>query len=176
MFSWRCSSAALPWPPGAVSPQPQQEGRGVIQRDEERMPKCRLSGPTTNNGLDRLSSIVVSTERGTSTRDGREGSPGAWVAAAGTSRASSTALVTIRISASTNTCRQQAPNQVTRLQQDLFGLQPWGLATYIILTNHTLNENSLGSCYFHSLPPIHTGAPLTHQHGPLSTKNHIVIH
>lgn len=52
MVSWRCSSAvtsALPQPPAAVSLQPQQEGRGVIRRVEERMPTHCLSALTMNN-------------------------------------------------------------------------------------------------------------------------------
>ena len=83
----------------------------------------------------------------------------------GMSEASPTSA-TIRTSASTNTARQQAPDQVTGLQQDLFGLQPRGLATCVTQTNITPNENSLGGCYLHPLPPLHTIAPL-------STKNHL---
>lgn len=49
----------------------------------------------------------------------RDGSQGAWVAAVGTSGASPTQSVATGTSASTNTGRQKAPDQVMRLQQEL---------------------------------------------------------
>lgn len=53
----------------------------------------------------------------------RDGSQRAWVAAVGISGASPTLSVTTGTSASTNTGRQKAPDQVMRLQ-DRFELQP----------------------------------------------------
>lgn len=78
--------------------------------------------------------MMAAAERGTSPRGGREQSQGAWVAAAGVLQASITALVTLRTSANTNTFRQQAPDWVMQLQQDIWGLQTWRLVTHYLMS------------------------------------------
>lgn len=82
------------------------------------------------------------------------------MAAVGMSGVSPTLSVTTGTSASTNTVRQKVPDQVMRLQQDLAELQPQGLATCVIQINITFNENLLGICYPHLLPPPCTDALL----------------
>lgn len=86
----------------------------------------------------------------------------------GTPGASPTLSVATGTSATTNTGKQKAPDQVMKLQKDQFELQPWGLVTRVIQINLTLTENLLGNSYLLSLPlPI-----LMH---PLFPQKHMAI-